>query len=410
VTRKRANERKVRPGRAQVSVLALEPKRGALMGGCIFMAVLAGAVVASALAYQSGHWPDAWSPDDPIPSRTVAIVAGVAGIILLLFLIGAVANGRRWHTSRAVERMSNDAALAAYLPDLAWAPPTRRAAAVPALEVQFVRPAKLPKVRTKLQRVSPERNIVGRRPLRIAYLRLFENEPRIRTFVEGAWREFGYVVFLRSAASVTPAEYRAARATGGLSSLFISSHEQLLAACDGGPRVANPKGRYRFKNASGTAIRVRDRYGSYPLTPLLCHGAFWKAAVDDLLARVDLVVLDLSGFRPENAGTRHELQRVVDRFPVERVVMLADPHSNQRFLDVQLHDAWSQMADGSPNAGTGRRTLVVAVTDYFARVGSQDDSGPSNIRLTARRKETRRVAVIAQDRADASAPGAPASG
>ena len=51
----------------------------------------------------------------------------------------------------------------------------------------------------------------------------------------------------------------------------------------------------------------------------MCHDAIWKRAVDVLLARVDVVVLDLSGYHREHVGTGYELQRVVDRFPIERV-------------------------------------------------------------------------------------------
>jgi hypothetical protein len=198
--------------------------------------------------------------------------------------------------------------------------------------------------------------------------------------------------------------------------MFISSRERLLTQCRQRAGQVEPKGRIRYANVGDATIRVRDRYGSYPLCPLLCHGAFWKAAVDTLLEHVDLVVLDLSGFRPENAGTRYELQRVVDRFPIEHVVLLADPQSNQRFLTVQIQEAWSLMAEGSPNAGATPKQALVAVTDYFyAESSMQSDSSHTNTRLMARRPEPRRVAAMAQDRIDldqsASAmAGAPTTG
>jgi hypothetical protein len=118
-----------------------------------------------------------------------------------------------------------------------------------------------------------------------------------------------------------------------------------------------------------------------------------------LLERVDLVVLDLSGFRPQNVGTRYELQRVVDRFPIEHVVFLADPQSNQRFLTAEIQEAWSAMADGSPNAVATPKQAVVAITDYFyADSSMQSDSSHTSTRLMARRPETRRVAAMAQER------------
>ena len=397
-------------------MLRLEPTRAAATVGCILMTILTAAVAVAALLYRTDSWPDAWRPHEPVPGAAPLIAAGVAGFLALLFLIGAIANGRRWRTSRTVERLSEDPALAPFLPPVAPPPPTRRAAVVPPLDVRFVKSRKLPKPRVKLQRVSASRNVIGRRPLQIAYLRLFENQPRLRTFVEGAWREFGYVYFLRSAASVTPAELHWARSTGDLSAMFIASRERLVAECGRRAGQVDPKGGARYANIGATTIRVRDRYGSYPMCPLLCHGVFWKAAVDTLLEGVDLVVLDLSGFRPENVGTRYELQRVVDRFQIERVVLLADPQSNQRFLAAQIHEAWSLMAEGSPNATAAPREALAAVTDYFSTSSStQPNSSDTTTKLTARRPETRRVATMAQDRIEhgSSAPeqkrsGAPA--
>ena len=72
-------------------------------------------------------------------------------------------------------------------------------------------------------------------------------------------------------------------------------------------------------------------------------------------------MLDLAGYRPEHTGTRHELERVIDRYPIDRVILLAEPVSDRRFLAAQIAAAWVQMAEGSPNAGTGARTLHVAV-------------------------------------------------
>ena len=99
----------------------------------------------------------------------------------------------------------------------------------------------------------------------ITYLRLFENQPRLRTFMEGAWREFGHVYFLRSAASVTLDEYHRAKQAHDFAGMFISSPEQLGAALGG--QSVQPKGRYKFRtigpttsssNITGTARRKTE--------------------------------------------------------------------------------------------------------------------------------------------------------
>jgi hypothetical protein len=107
-------------------------------------------------------------------------------------------------------------------------------------------------------------------------------------------------------------------------------------------------------------VEVEDEYGSYPVYAPLCHETFWKVAIDVLLDRADVVVLDLSGYHWDNLGTGYELQRVIDRFPIERTVLLADPtHTDRQFLEAQIQRAWSQMAAGSLNAGTQARRVIV---------------------------------------------------
>jgi hypothetical protein len=404
----------VRPGRSQVRVLHLEPKRAGATIGYAIMALLAVAVVVAALLYRTDSWPDQWRPQPDIPDQAPPIAAAAAGFFGLMFIGAAISNGRRWHIARVVERLSNDPQMSSLLPDKEWTPPQHRATTIPPLEVRVVRAKKLPKPQGKLRRVTADQNVLGHRPLHIAYLHLFENQPRMRTFMEGPWREFGYVYFLRSAESVTPSEYRQAKKSGDMGGLFISSRERLDAAL-GGPAVLG-KGRYKFKTIGPRTIKVRDRYGGYSVRALLCHGTFWKTAVDVLLDRVDLVALDLSGFLPENVGTHYELQRVLDRIPVERVVFLADQSSDKKFLTAQLQEAWSQMSATSPNAGAEAKLAMVVLTDSIStqthttgggttvgphgQVQMQSQTTQTTVSLVARRKETRRVAAMAQDRLD----------
>ena len=397
-----------RPGRGQVLVLHLEPKRAAQTVGYAFMTILALAAAAAALLYRTDVWPTEWRFHPEVPNRVPLTAAAVAVLIALLSLAAAVANGRRWHIARVVEGLSEDREMAHLFPHVEASSQPRRASIVPALDVSIVKARKLPKPHSKLRPLTPSRNVIGQRPLRIAYLRLFENQPRIRTFIQGAWREFGHVYLLRSAASVTPAEYRRAKNSGDIAGIFADSPHQILPALDS--RAVHGKGRYRLKTVGPYTVKVRDKYGTYSVHAFLCHGAFWKAAVDMLLARVDLVVLDLSGFLPQNVGTHYELQRVVDRFPIEQVVFLADPSTDREFVTAQIESAWSEMAAGSPNAGPGRKEAMVVVTDLIARQTTQVQSAGApgqaghqaqtqvRVRLVARRRETRRVAAMAQAR------------
>jgi hypothetical protein len=373
-------------------VLVLEPKRSAATIAYSTVTVLAVVVCASALLYHTAVWPAQWRLPGEIPPRTTSIVAVVAACLAAVWLTAAIINGRRWHIARAVQRLSADADLAKVLPDI-WVSP-RLARQVPALGWDDRRPWTVPRP-PRLRRVTATRNVVGRRPLSIVYLRTFENQPRARTFFQGAWREFGYVYLLRSAASVTPAEFRQFKRSGrNFTGLLIESEEQFAAEL-GRPLPGPSRKRWHvFKNVGPQTVWVRDWHGSYPPRTFLCHGRIWKPAVDMLLEKADLVVLDLSGMMPGNKGVRDEVQRVIDRVPIGRVIFLADRSSDRGYLHAEIGHAWSRMAPGSPNSETGSRVARLAVTDSYRQMQQQQgESTYIYYRLVARRWQSRRLAA-----------------
>lgn len=387
-----------RAGLSQRSVLFLEPSRRAATIGYSIIACLAAAGVAimAAHLYTKNPWPARLRPSGDIPDRSRLIAEGIAVGIAALALVAAFINARRWRIARVVTRLSNDPTMRSVMPDAQQMLPPANGGRVsgPPLEVRFIKSRKLPKPRG-LHRVTETSNVVGLPPMEIAYLRLFENQPRSRTFVQGAWREFGYITMLRSAATINPTEYRSIRRTKNLGGTFIDTDSQLMASLTAAPAPLR-KGWHAFRRVAPTTIRVRDRYGSYPPRAMLCHGAYWRRAIDILLNRVDAVVLDLSGLTPKNRGTLHELQRVIDRFPVERAVFLADQRSNRGFLESLIRDAWAQMEITSPNNSSRTQTVRVAITDRYVRIVQQDQSGQTtNVRtkLVAHRAETRRLAA-----------------
>jgi hypothetical protein len=393
------------PRRRQKKVLRLEPSRAA----ATILRAIAAMIAAAVSVYTGLYHASPGSVTYGVPAPGITVVAIVAAAVALIMLTGAVVNGIRWHLARAVERLSNDPSLASSIPRDGSPESTLTEQRIPPLQVELVKPRRLPKPRS-LRRVTAVTNITGDRPLAIAYLRLFENEPRTRTFIQSAWREFGYVYFLRSAASVTPAEFRHAKSTDSRG-MFLTSREQFATELAKPPPAPIARRRQVLRNIAPRAIKVWDWYGSYLPMGYLCHGTIWKLAVEDLLRHVDLVVLDLSGFTPRNRATGHELQRVIDLFPIGRVMFLADGHSDRRFLCDQIHAAWQKMATGSPNSGVLPKTASLAVTDHYRR--SQQAQANANplvpgqmaaqqtrppLRLLTARRQSRRLAAAAQSR------------
>jgi hypothetical protein len=321
----------------------------ALIGGCVMSGALAvGLITYGALAL-AGRVPavDDANGDDLSGSFVKW------GALLLLFAVFLAWRVRQWRVARRVEELSADATLVAnhaLTADVA----VRRSAAIPDLDVVFDGEG------TSSRRAVRGLDRSTSEPLHILYLRLFDNVAGTTRFTRSPWRRSGYIHLLRSAAEVDADELEAAEDSGSVASLFISTPAQLDAALarQATGREDEPRPEGFIKSWRWT---FDDDRGRYPVRALLCHGSFWKVAVDLLLARMDLVALDLAGYRPEHRGTRYELQRVIDRYPIDQVILLADPISDRRFLTAQVEAAWAQMADGSPNAGSGSRTIHVAV-------------------------------------------------
>ena len=201
-----------------------------------------------------------------------------------------------------------------------------RAAQVPTLHIEFASPL----------RPAPGRGSVGR----ILYLRLFDNLAGTNRFVE-RWRRHGVVHYLRSADQVSADELKTWSGRVGDLSVFIDNDAELDEFLAASQPVEGPDG--------------------YPAGELLCHGSYWKRAVQRLLTEVDHVVLDLTGFTADHGGTAFEVRSAFDLVDVARLKLTASHSSDTRFLNAQLQHAWSQLAADSPNAGTGVREVTVYV-------------------------------------------------
>jgi hypothetical protein len=330
-------------------------------------------VVLGALVLLPGRDESSSDGDSGSTAMHVFLLVG----LLVAALAYVIVQFRRWMRARRVERMADDPAFGVgQAPEVA----TQRAATIPPLALTFDRSSGA--WYAGLSPLTRERNVFGRPPWNIAYLRLFDNEARAHEFVDSAWRECGYVHFIRSATSVSADELDAA---DDGEAMFIDSVDWLLSAIRAAPSDPLPSGRYELTTIAGTAVTVDDPYGSYPLRPFLCHGSFWKTAVDTLFGVVDVVILDLSGFLRANVGTAYELQRVIDRVPINRCVLLADPQSDRQFLEAQVRNAWSQMAAGSPNQGDAPRSVDIVTTSAVRRDRRRDEAAMVQQRLDALR-------------------------
>jgi hypothetical protein len=325
----------------------LEPSAGRAAWNSLGYFLFSAALLAGVAILQFD--PDANWDADPF-ERGIAWVVAVA--VFLSWVYGLTDRVRRWRLARRAEHLSRDRIRGG---DQAVEQPVTRASKIPPLDIVFhiddgTEPA-------EPRHITAERNVFGRKPWNIVYLRLFANEAGLQEFLKGAWRECGYVHFVRDADSVSAEELEVIEEGA---SLFINSRSRLLTDLDSRSSAPLPSGTRELAGLAAESVNVVDEYGCYPVYAPLCHEGFWKIAIDLLLDRADVAILDLSGYHWDNLGTGYELQRVIDRFPIERTVLLADPtHVDRPFLEAQIQRAWSQMAASSPNAGESARQVIV---------------------------------------------------
>jgi hypothetical protein len=104
-----------------------------------------------------------------------------------------------------------------------------------------------------------------------------------------------------------------------------------------------------------------DLDARWRVTELFCGNDAWRAAVLGLMARSDLVAMDLRDFGPDNQGCIFELQSLIDLVPAGRVALLVDGSTDREFLNATIDDCLSRVPPNSPNARAGVRLAFIDV-------------------------------------------------
>ncbi len=186
------------------------------------------------------------------------------------------------------------------------------------------------------------------RPARLLLLRTFgfrRRSERLFDQLSARWRYAGPIELIAApdlaGHSVDPAKFLDFLG-GRLRRRFViepSDLDRRLAAVDDRP---DPDARYRINE-------------------VFCGDDAWREAVRRLMQSSDLVVMDLRGFTPSNQGCVFELQSLIDRVPVEKIVLLVDATADVAFLRRTLNDCWHKMAEASPNRSSSAAVTLLDV-------------------------------------------------
>jgi hypothetical protein len=96
-----------------------------------------------------------------------------------------------------------------------------------------------------------------------------------------------------------------------------------------------------------------DHDGRFRVNDFFCHDDTWKTALTRLVSTSDIVLMDLRGFAPQNAGCIFEISALIDSMPLQRVVFIIDDTTDESFLRQTFQTSWDGMSSTSPNRMPG---------------------------------------------------------
>jgi hypothetical protein len=107
--------------------------------------------------------------------------------------------------------------------------------------------------------------------------------------------------------------------------------------------------------------------GRFPVNEVHCEPAVWQATVTALADEADVVLLDLRGMQARNAGALFELRMAIERVDLPRIVVLADPRTDDRALTGAAEAAWQKRYESGRNQVPDPRLVVLRCSGRVAR-------------------------------------------
>jgi len=124
--------------------------------------------------------------------------------------------------------------------------------------------------------------------------------------------------------------------------------------------------------ALGQLDTLPDHDGRFRVTDFICRDRAWRTVFGRLAAASDVVLMDLRGFSPVNAGCTYEVGELLNVVPSERIAIVIDHSTDESFLRRTLDEARARLHASSPNISA--RELQVRVFRETGKRGLDPDS------------------------------------
>ncbi len=98
------------------------------------------------------------------------------------------------------------------------------------------------------------------------------------------------------------------------------------------------------------ADTTRDFDATYRIHEFFCRYNTWKHVLAALVNTSEVVLMDLRSFSKNFKGCQYEINQLVNRMPLNRVVFLVNADTDMTFTESCFNEAFARMDAGSPNA------------------------------------------------------------
>ena len=103
---------------------------------------------------------------------------------------------------------------------------------------------------------------------------------------------------------------------------------------------------------------ARDPDGRFRVSELFCANTTWQATVLALIERAGVVMLDLREYTPARAGTHFELEELLRRAPLHKVLLVVGPHDELPQIQAGIAGIWRSVARLRPDTAEATLNIV----------------------------------------------------
>lgn len=117
----------------------------------------------------------------------------------------------------------------------------------------------------------------------------------------------------------------------------------------------------KLKQAMLTLDQTRDPDGRCRVHELFCANTSWQATVLSMIDQAAVVMLDLREYNDQRAGTRFELEALLRRAPLEKVLVVVGKDDDSQHIGQEIAAIWQDMAGQRQETNTPNSLQVLSV-------------------------------------------------